>query len=75
MSSKNAKDYEAVLDALLNLLLVEPKVEELVSDFEQAILFGVRRTFNRRVVGCYFHWSQAVWRKLVYFGLGPAYRK
>lgn len=60
-----------------NFLPVEPNVEEFVSDFEQAIWLGVRQTFNGRVkmVGCYFHWSQAVWRKLVDLGLGTAYRK
>jgi hypothetical protein len=77
MSSKRAKDYKAVLDTLLNLLPVEPNVEEFVSDFEQAIWLAVRQSFNGRVKmsGCYFHWSQAVWRKLVDIGLGPAYRK
>jgi hypothetical protein len=77
MSSKRAKDYKAVLDTLLNLLPVEPNVEEFVSDFEQAIWLAVRQSFNGRVKmsGCYFHWSQVVWRKLVNIGLGPAYRK
>ncbi|EFX75562.1 hypothetical protein DAPPUDRAFT_323234 [Daphnia pulex] len=77
MSSKRAKDYKAVLDTLLNLLPVEPNVEEFFSDFEQAIWLAVRQSFNGRVKmsGCYFHWSQAVWRKLVDIGLGPAYRK
>ena len=77
MSSKRAKDYKAVLDTLLNLLPVEPNVEEFVTDFEQAIWLAVRQSFNGRVKmsGCYFHWSQAVWRKLVDIGLGPAYRK
>jgi hypothetical protein len=27
------------------------------------------------MVGCYFYWSQVVWRKLVDLGLGTAYRK
>lgn len=48
-----------------------------MSDFEQAIWLAVRRTFNGQVkmVGCYFYWSQALWRKLVDLGLGPAYRR
>jgi hypothetical protein len=77
MSSKRTKDKDKVLDALLNLLPVEPNVEEFFSDFEQAIWLGVRQTFNGRVkmVGCYFYWSQVVWRKLVDLGLGTAYRK
>ncbi len=48
-----------------------------MSDFEQAIWKDGRRTFRRKVkmLGCYFYWGQAVWRKIVDLGLGPEYRK
>ncbi len=67
MSSKRAKDYEAVLGALLNLLPVEPNVEEFVSDFEQVFWLGVRRTQRACKNGWLLFSLELV--------LGPAYVK
>ncbi len=65
------------LEKLISFIPVEPCVEQFVSDFEAAVWKAVRKTFGRRIkmIGCVFHWSQAVWRRLVDLGIGPAYRK
>ena len=65
MTGKNETLYCEVLHALLVLLKYrwEPKVA--VADFEQALLNSVKYQFPRsKIVGCFFHFQQAVFRKM-----------
>ena len=74
MSRRQTSDYEEVLDAILDLLPREPLVEEIVVDFEKAIWAAFSTTMpDLRVRGCWFHWAQAVFRKVKEFGLRAAY--
>lgn len=42
----------------------------IITDFEQALHLAVKRLFpNSIIYGCYFHWRQAIRRKIVKLGL------
>jgi len=54
-------------------LALNPEV--IVSDFEFGELEALRQHFpNARLVGCYFHFCQAVWRKVQELGLAVRYK-
>ena len=50
-------------------------VEEIVSDFERAMWNAAHEVFKCPVIGCSFHWCQAVFRKIKQFGINTLYRK
>lgn len=46
-----------------------------ISDFEQAIITAFETEFpDARLWGCYFHFSQSLWRRIQELGLSAAYR-
>lgn len=48
----------------------------IVLDFEQAILLAVETELpGTRLSGCYFHFTQSLWRKLQNLGLAGIYRR
>ena len=68
MSRRRKQDYKAVFDAVLELLPAEPSVEEVVLDFEKAVWSAIHKCLpDVSVHGCWFHWAQAVFRKVCTF--------
>lgn len=64
MSRKTTRAYAAVFEKLLN---IEPqwKPETVIIDFEIAAMAGIQFIFpGISVRGCWFHSSQAIWRKI-----------
>ena len=46
----------------------------ITSDFESGLISAVRDEFpNARHQGCYFHFTQAIWRKVQKLGLSTLY--
>lgn len=65
MSRRKKTDYKAVLEAILDVLPEAPAVEEAVLDFERAIWAALGTVLpGVKPHGCWFHWSQAVYRKV-----------
>ncbi|KAL2089322.1 hypothetical protein ACEWY4_014010 [Coilia grayii] len=49
--------------------------QKVVCDFEQALVAAVETELPRaRVCGCFFHFTQALWRRVQSLGLAPAFR-
>ncbi|CAC5412428.1 unnamed protein product [Mytilus coruscus] len=48
----------------------------VVTDFEDAVLRAVSAVFGRHInhQGCFYHLTQATWRKIQNLGLGPHYK-
>jgi hypothetical protein len=73
MSSRRSTDYRLIFRELLKLITdrqLTCKVETIVCDFEKATWRACRQVLpNVRILGCFFHWSQAVLRKLKAVGL------
>lgn len=71
MSRRRKLDYVAVFDAVIEALPVQPAVTEAVLDFEKAAWAALRACRPHiRIHGCWFHWAQAVYRKVSYFACG-----
>ena len=67
MSGKKKSDYKAVIRAVLELLPVPPAVRKITIDFEKAVWSVLRELLpNVDIMGCVFHWTQALWRKVCY---------
>ena len=65
MSGRKKRDYRAVLESVISLLPIEPKVKKIVLDFEKAMWSAIRHVMpNVELMGCSFHWTQALWRKV-----------
>ena len=74
MSGKKKRDYKAVLKAVRELLPENICLQEVLVDFEAALWGALAAMFpGVSVKGCFFHWKQAVWRKIQETGLQPAY--
>ncbi|XP_071848832.1 uncharacterized protein [Apostichopus japonicus] len=74
MSRRKRKDYRKVLRAVKGALPTEPRLRRMVMDFEAAMWRGAKSIFkNVTILGCNFHWRQAVWRKVQNLGLRTAY--
>ena len=70
MSSKRKQDYKKVLKKVKNMLPRPPQVEKVVADFEVGMWRGMLGVFpNIKIQGCYFHWTQAIRRKIGELGL------
>ena len=39
-------------------------VQKVVMDFEKALWAAVKSVMDVIVMGCVFHWTQAIWRKV-----------
>ena len=67
MSSRKKRDYKAILSKLKEILPANPAVNEVMADFESSVWRAFSSIFpDARIVGCCFHWTQAVWRKVGY---------
>jgi transposase-like protein len=66
MTRRRAAGYIAVFNKLKQLLgSVSPSVKYVMSDFETAIWSAVSECFPAvKHVGCNFHWTQAVMKKV-----------
>ncbi|XP_076036585.1 uncharacterized protein LOC143022323 [Oratosquilla oratoria] len=72
MSGKR-KDYKKLLKAI-KLMCGTVRVEKVVLDFERAVPEATPLVLhNVRVMGCAFHWTQCLWRKVQERGLSPSY--
>lgn len=55
-------------------MLPNPAVQKVVIDFESAIWGALRKVLPTvKIMGCVFHWTQALWRKIQALGLQSAY--
>ena len=74
MSSRRKIDYDGVLRHLLTLL-GQPCVKIVTSDFEAALWQSVRGVMPHvRLVGCLFHYTQALYRQIQALGLQQSYQ-
>ena len=65
MSGRKKKDYKAVFLAILDVLPIRPLVKKITLDFEKALWSVLRHLFpSAKIIGCAFHWTQALWRKV-----------
>lgn len=73
MSRKTAKDYDRVFKCIFRFLR-KVRLVEVVRDFERAVWKAFRDNVpNIVIIGCAFHWTQALFRNLKKCGLGPDY--
>ena len=76
MSSKRKHDYKKVLKKVLRMLPTTPSVEQVTADFESAVWGAFRKVLPEvQLLGCAFHWNQALWRKVQELGLQTAYMR
>ena len=70
MSRRRKKDYKKVLMEVCSLLGDSYIVKKVVLDFEQAMWGALQELFGNDVIrsGCLFHYSQAIFRKIVAIG-------
>ena len=55
-------------------MLPNPAVQKVVIDFESAIWGALRKVLPTvKIMGCVFHWTQALWRNIQALGLQSAY--
>ena len=47
----------------------------VVADFEQALIIAVETELTANIRGCYFHFTQSLWRRVQNLGLVAAYRQ
>ena len=65
VSRRKTTDYVAVVKEMLSLLPADPKVADIVVDFERAVWSGLNKCLPAVPIhGCWFHWAQAVYRKV-----------
>ena len=65
MSGRKKKDYKAVFLAILDVLPIRPLVKKITLDFEKALWSVLPQLFpSAKIIGCAFHWTQALWRKV-----------
>ena len=49
---------------------------EIVSDYERGIITAVHSEFpDSKHMGCYFHFTQRIWKKIKKIGLADAYKE
>ena len=69
-----AKLFAILSDAMDNLML-QPQFQRVTSDFELAMIQAVKAQFSFvSVKGCFFHYAQAIWRKVQTLGLQDEYK-
>lgn len=67
MSSRKAKHYAEVFQKIKQIFSdtnQELRLERVISDFERGMWKAVREVLGVEIKGCFFHWTQAVWRKI-----------
>ncbi|KAG0439239.1 hypothetical protein DMUE_2571 [Dictyocoela muelleri] len=73
MNNKSGTSYNNVFAKFKELTNLNP--EYIVSDFELGLVNSVRRQFL--IVsynGCYFHYSQSIWRRIQQMELSKLYK-
>ena len=73
LPNKQEQTYTRFWNAVLQL---KPNLapSHVLTDFEQASISAIRQAFpHTQTVGCFFHFSQAVWRKVQQVGLQTKY--
>jgi len=75
MTRKTTALYKAVLQKV-HELIPEFQPSQVIADFEEAPTTAVREVFGDQVTvsGCWFHYAQAVMKRLKKIGLTEAYR-
>ncbi|XP_050519261.1 uncharacterized protein LOC126893282 [Diabrotica virgifera virgifera] len=78
LPNKNERSYERSLIKIFEKIdIIRPgaRPNTIVIDFEMAVVNTFRRLVpNIRVHGCFFHFCQAIWRKVQQLGLAQLYR-
>ncbi|KAL1245829.1 PKS-NRPS hybrid synthetase cheA [Trichinella spiralis] len=78
-TGKDIGTYRYIFQALIDkaaVLEVDLNPDTIICDFETALIPAIRGYFpNTRVQGCYFHFCQAVHRKVGELGLKTRYRQ
>ena len=79
LTHKTTGHYRQVLQhlkqAVRHLLHRRLQPTRMIMDFEQGLMTAVETELpNCRPAGCYFHFTQSLWRKLQEFGLSSPYR-
>ena len=66
MSRRQTVDYTTVLEAIFKMLPPENKIQEVVIDFERAMWSAFKKVLpsHSKLHGCWFHWSQCIYRKV-----------
>ena len=73
-SSSFAKLFDILSDAMDDLML-QPQFQRVTSDFELGMIQAVKAQFSFvSVKGCFFHYAQAIWRKVQTLGLQEEYK-
>ena len=76
MSSRRKHDYKKVLKKVLRILPTTPSVEQVTADFESTVWGAFRKVLPEvQLLGCAFHWNQALWRNVQELGLQTAYMR
>lgn len=69
MSGRRKKHYNEVLAAIHELLSTTGRVKRAVMDFETALWRSFQECLpDTGISGCYFHYTQAIWRKVQNLG-------
>ncbi|XP_039292681.1 uncharacterized protein LOC111044840 isoform X3 [Nilaparvata lugens] len=72
LTNATAETYRAILN-FLKLNVVTWAVAHVTTDYERALIQGVRNAFPQTEAhGCWFHYCQAIWRRVVAIGLRAA---
>lgn len=73
MSNKTEELYKMAFVKLRELIELYP--ERIITDFEPALTKSLNNVFNSTLSGCFFHFSQMIWRKIQNFGLVNFYKQ
>ena len=74
LPDKDSKTYATIFSQLKNILEINGSinVKQIMADFEAALVNQLKKTFFMAIIkGCWFHFNQAIIRKL--FNLGELY--
>jgi MULE transposase domain len=80
MTGKSTNQYTQVLQRLkaetLRLTQQSLNPRRIILDFEQSLMAALSAEFpTARLAGCYFHFSQSLWRHIQHLGLATDYRR
>jgi hypothetical protein len=71
LTGKNEWLYLRLLHEVIMQLDYQWEPSSITCDFEMALIKAVKQEFPSTILhGCYFHWTQALFKKLVKFGIG-----
>ena len=77
INNKNQESYKLMLSAIKRFMLkhkLSCKPESFSVDFEAGIIGALELHYpNALILGCYFHYCQAVYRKVQELGLAKAF--